>query len=379
MSSDSQPGQWRQNVAAVILDAADNVLLGTTAGKSPYWHFPQGGVGKGESMQEAVLREVWEEVGIQPADCTILASYGGLRYTYRHKNKKSERWLGQEQTYFLIRCRGVEPVVEPKAQSDEFAALCWVPWRQLMLDMFVPFKREAVGPALEAFFPHGCTNLCDVTQRLSPARYTYDAKQSISQYACADRALFGGGKVEMLAQMEDLTRRINAAQRRSCQGRLAVQLVGLPGCGLTNCLRRLARCMDPLFTHAVQPPHPDAAALPGAGECSLLNVTHYTPAIESPSVAEVMLAHAKRQLEYCAEQGVTVINIFLHVSHAEHCDRADAPLSAQQWQTLIHRADAVLRDAACAAAPWYIVPADCRWYRDFVIARIVAAALEQMP
>lgn len=378
--SDTQPEQWRLNVAAVILDTEDNVLLGTTAGNSPYWHFPQGGVGKGETMQEAVLREVWEEVGIPPEECTILASYGGLRYTYRHKNKKSERWLGQEQTYFLIRCKGTQSITIPVTQSDEFASLCWVPWHQLTLDMFVPFKRSAIAPALEAFFPRGCMTLNEVEKRLSPVCYAYKPTLSLNQYPCADKALFGGGKAEMVAQIEDLTSRINVAQRRVQHGRLLVQMLGMPGSGLTNCLRRLARCMDPLYTHAIQPLGPDIAMMPNPGECVLLNVSYLAQSIAAADTATaISLAQsAKLWQQAQAEQGITIINIFLHVSHSEHVERADVPVSADQWQKLIQQADRVLQNAADSEIPLYIIPSDCRWYRDFVVASIVASALEDM-
>ena len=378
--SDSQSEQWRLNVAAIILDDADNVLLGSTPGKSPYWHFPQGGVGKHESFREAVLREVWEEVGIAPESCTILASYGGLRYEYRHKNKKSERWQGQEQTYFLIRCRGVQPTGTDSVQSEEFAALRWLPWRELTADLFVPFKRDAIVRALDAFFPRGCSSLDDLAVRLSPARYVYDSARALSSYPVMDKALFGGGKEEMLAQMEDLALRINSAQRRMKGGRLVVQLVGLPGSGLSNCLRRLARNMDPLYTHAVQPSSPEtAASLPGAGECTLLNVTPYTAAMALPTGQADAVAKfaAERELQW-VEQGVCVLKLFLHVSHAEHADRADAPMSAAHWQASLERAQTILRGSSSASCPWYIIPSDKRWYRDFVIASLVAETLEKM-
>ena len=378
--SDSQPEQWRLNVAAIILDEADNVLLGSTPGKSPYWHFPQGGVGKNESFREAVLREVWEEVGIAPESCTILASYGGLRYEYRHKNKKSERWQGQEQTYFLIRCRGVQPADPDSAQSEEFAALRWLPWRELTADLFVPFKRDAIVHALDAFFPRGCSSLDDLAARLSPTRYTYDAARPLSAYPVADKALFGGGKDEMLAQMEDLALRINSAQRRLNHGRLVVQLVGLPGSGLTNCLRRLARSMDPLYTHAVQPASAEASVvLPGAGECTLLNVTPYASALEQPPAQATAVARAAAEREQqWVEQGVCVLKVFLHVSHAEHEDRADAPMSAASWQAALEQAQTILGASASPSSPWYIIPSDKRWYRDFVVASLVAETLEKM-
>lgn len=383
--SESSPEQWRLNVAAVILDEADNVLLGSTPGKSPYWHFPQGGVGKNETLREAVLREVREEVGFEPQACSVIAYYGGLRYAYRHKNKKSERWLGQEQTYFFIRCPGIRPTPPLAPSSGEFAALLWLPWRELTGDLFVPFKREAVIPALRAFFPNGATTIADVADRLSPQRYGYEPSRSLASYPCVDKALFGGGKAEIAAHLTDLSQRINTAQRRMTQGRLVVMLVGLPGCGLTNALRRLARCMDPLYTHAVQPSSllPDQLLenLPRAGTCALLNVTPYAAVLESPSYACVDMIHAANHAELTMrDQGVHVIKAFLHVSFAEHLERVDNPLSDTRWRELSSLAELMLRESSAPGSPpWFIVPSDCRWYRDFVLAELVASAVESMP
>ena len=43
---------WRLNAAAIIMDAEGCVLLGKDSGRNPYWHFPQGGVIKHESIEQ---------------------------------------------------------------------------------------------------------------------------------------------------------------------------------------------------------------------------------------------------------------------------------------------------------------------------------------
>ncbi len=369
--SDLLNDEWRLNVAAIILDEADNVLVGSTPGKSPYWHFPQGGVNKDETFEEAVLREVWEEVGLPPEACSILASYGGIRYRYRHKNKKSERWLGQQQTYYLIRCRGVQPLFAGAAVSQEFAQLRWVPWRLLTADMFVPFKREAVVKAMRVFFSESALPPGEAVARLSPCRYRIDAECALAECPAVDDALFGGGKEEMPAQLEDISTCINREQRRVKQGKLLVWLCGLPGSGLTNGLRRLARRMDPLFTHAVQPgtisPEALAALLPAAGECRLL--------LDSLGANEMLDFNAVRQL--CREYGVTLLPVYLHVSHAEHCKRADSPMSAGDWEARLCRVARYLGSCGGDEVA-YAIPADKRWYRDYVLAVLVAEALKKM-
>ncbi len=62
------------------MDAEGCVLLGKDSGRNPYWHFPQGGVIKHESIEQTLAREVWEEVGLRPTEYTIVSRLPGLRY-----------------------------------------------------------------------------------------------------------------------------------------------------------------------------------------------------------------------------------------------------------------------------------------------------------
>ncbi len=110
---------WRLNAAAIIMDAEGCVLLGKDSGRNPYWHFPQGGVIKHESIEQTLAREVWEEVGLRPTEYTIVSRLSGLRYKYPSGNRKVTRWIGQEQTYFLVRCKTRRPKTDLH-RSPEF-------------------------------------------------------------------------------------------------------------------------------------------------------------------------------------------------------------------------------------------------------------------
>lgn len=102
------------------MDADGYILLGKDHGRNPYWHFPQGGVIKNESIERALAREVWEEVGLRPSDYNIVARLPGLRYKYPANHRKITRWVGQEQTYFLVRCKTSRPKTDLH-RSPEFA------------------------------------------------------------------------------------------------------------------------------------------------------------------------------------------------------------------------------------------------------------------
>ena len=145
---------WRLNAAAIIMDAEGCVLLGKDSGRNPYWHFPQGGVIKHESIEQTLAREVWEEVGLRPTEYTIVSRLSGLRYKYPSGNRKVTRWIGQEQTYFLVRCKTRRPKTDLH-RSPEFSKTKWIPLQNLKLEMFPKFKRKVIKNALQQFFGPG--------------------------------------------------------------------------------------------------------------------------------------------------------------------------------------------------------------------------------
>ncbi|MCI7004120.1 MAG: NUDIX domain-containing protein [Akkermansia muciniphila] len=359
---------WRNNAAAVIMDDAANVLLGCNGGKSPYLHVPQGGVRSKETLLQAALREVQEETGL-PADALhLIAELGGLRYRYRSKNRKSSTWDGQQQTYFLLRLPGMRPALPPLPQDSELSALRWVPAAELREELFVPFKRPAVRVALRAFFPIPGP----VNQLLPLLRDTLTVRRyaNAPQTAPDDTALFGGGKEEVIYQMEDLAKRLDAAQEGKS---LLLVLMGSEGSGRKNTLRAVARCLDPLCTRAFAPrplrgaEEELAAATPPPETALLLGSSPY----EIPE-ALPLLPDWEAEL---ARRGTRVVKLLLRTSYEAECKRREHPISPGEYAALRARQDAVMA-ATPGPFPWYVVPADRRWYRNYIAARVVAESLE---
>lgn len=379
--SDSRP-PYRRNVAAVIMDADGYVLVGRKKEGGRFIHFPQGGVGKKETFEQALWREIAEEVGLLRDHLQIVARLAGLSYDYRRKNRKREKWAGQEQTYYLIRCIGARPSFCTRV-SAEFGVLEWVHFRTLTPEMFVSFKRPVVAEVLHAFFP---SDMQDLTSHLitldTQNRYRYDVSCELSMFCPSDRALFVGGKQEALAQMRDLQVRIATAQKALENKRVLIVLYDAntrTAKRRTNCLRRVGSVFDPILT-CVQKPA-DIAALTDGGRCLLPALVTTVPAAgETLFLAESVYSIAgqltQEQLEAVADfeqllvdDGVMVLKFFLNITAEQWQDCGEEPATA--------RADAeqVLR-VTSSPIPWYIVPAEKKWYRDYVIATIVAQTLE---
>jgi polyphosphate kinase 2 (PPK2 family) len=69
------------------------------------------------------------------------------------------------------------------------------------------------------------------------------------------------------------------------------------------------------------------------------------------------------------DDGVMVLKFFLNITAEQWQDCGEEPATARA------NAEQVLR-ATSSPIPWYIVPAEKKWYRDYVIATIVAQTLE---
>ena len=95
---------YRPNVGIVICNRQGQVLWARRYGQHS-WQFPQGGINPGESPEQAMYRELYEEVGLQRKDVRLLAS---TRNWLRYKlPKRLVRWdtkpvcIGQKQRWFL--------------------------------------------------------------------------------------------------------------------------------------------------------------------------------------------------------------------------------------------------------------------------------------
>lgn len=121
--------------------------------KKGAWQFPQGGVGKGEGMIAALLREVEEEVGLLPEDYDVIEYREGYAYTYPCKMKRSKkRFDGQIQTYFL--CHLKENAREPDVFYDacEFRDFKWISPKKFKRKWLPVFKEDVYEQVMWDFF-----------------------------------------------------------------------------------------------------------------------------------------------------------------------------------------------------------------------------------
>ncbi|WP_229819108.1 MULTISPECIES: polyphosphate kinase 2 family protein [Streptomyces] len=141
-------------------------------------------------------------------------------------------------------------------------------------------------------------------------------------------------------------------------------------------------------------------SLPGPGEIGIFDRSHY----EDVLVARVHELVPRRDLgarygqinrfeETLAEDGVTVVKVFLHLSYEEQRARLLARLDNPEkhwkfssgdiedralWPAYQRAYETALERCSTDGAPWYVVPADRKWYRNWAISTLLLEHLEAL-
>jgi len=141
-------------------------------------------------------------------------------------------------------------------------------------------------------------------------------------------------------------------------------------------------------------------AVPGPGMLGVFDRSHYEDVVAgavrglvTPEVVERRQREIVRFERQLADEGVTQVKVFLHLSPWEQKERLLARLddSARQWKfdpgdiddralwPAYQRAyEQVLERTDSDAAPWYVVPADRKWYRNWAVGRLLLETLADL-
>ncbi len=143
---------FRPNVGIVLLNQRNQVFWGKRL-RSHSWQFPQGGIKHGETPEQAMYRELHEEVGLTTAHVRILArTRDWLRYEVPDRFIRREArglYRGQKQIWFLLQLTGRDSDMNLRATSHpEFDAWRWNEY-WTPLEVVIDFKRDVYQHALK--------------------------------------------------------------------------------------------------------------------------------------------------------------------------------------------------------------------------------------
>ncbi|HUR95803.1 MAG TPA: polyphosphate kinase 2 family protein [Gemmatimonadales bacterium] len=222
-------------------------------------------------------------------------------------------------------------------------------------------------------------------------------------------------KGEALPSIEKLAARIDEVQDALyAEGRraLLVVLQGRDTSGKDGAVRKVFGPLDPLglsVTSFKAPTPTELAhdylwrvhqAVPAKGSIGVFNRSHYEDVLVvrvHGLVAEAVWRPRYDQINrfeaILAENGVTILKFFLHISREEQRERLLARLEdpskywkfsegdlgeRDRWDEYTVAYEEALERTSTDGAPWYVVPADKKYFRDLVIAQTVADTLERM-
>ncbi|GAA2001816.1 polyphosphate kinase 2 family protein [Catenulispora subtropica] len=141
-------------------------------------------------------------------------------------------------------------------------------------------------------------------------------------------------------------------------------------------------------------------ALPGAGQIGVFDRSHY----EDVLIVRVRDLVPREQWEpryglinefeqELADQGTTIVKCFLHISRDEQKERLLARLDdptklwkynkgdvdeRKLWPAYQEAYEAAINLTSTVTAPWYVIPADRKWYRNFAITNLLIETLERI-
>ena len=152
MSSDLP---YRPCVGIMLFNRDGEVFVGKRIDQTVEgWQMPQGGIDKGETPEQAALRELQEEVGTAKAE--IIGEMDDwvtydlpphlIGVAFRGKYK------GQRQKWFALRFTGSEADIDLTAHEPEFSAFRWVDLDALP-SLIVPFKRDTYQQVIASVRP----------------------------------------------------------------------------------------------------------------------------------------------------------------------------------------------------------------------------------
>ncbi len=203
-----------------------------------------------------------------------------------------------------------------------------------------------------------------------------------------------------------LQQRLYAENRRA----LLVVVQGMDGSGKDGVIRSVFRGLNPQGVTVTPFKQPSAEELdhdflwrfhrvvPARGDIAIFNRSHYEDVgvvrvqkLVPKPVWSARYAHINMFEKMLAEGGVVILKFFLHVSRDEQRERLQARLddpeknwkfnpddleARARWSDYMEAYEDALERCNLESAPWFVIPADRKWYRNLVISQIMVRTLE---
>jgi PPK2 family polyphosphate:nucleotide phosphotransferase len=244
-------------------------------------------------------------------------------------------------------------------------------------------------------------------------RVKADTKVDLSQWNPDDTSAFKGDKQQAEKAIQDLSARLESLQEilyAEHKHRVLIVLQAMDTGGKDGTIRHVFEGVNPqgVKVAGFGVPTPQELAhdylwrihqcTPGKGEIMIFNRSHYEDVLVvrvhnlvPPEVWKRRYAQINEFEHMLSEEGTTILKFYLHISQEEQKkrlqERLDTPekqwkfklsdvKERQFWSEYMKAYQEALSRTSTEWAPWYIVPANHKWYRNLVIGQVLVKTLE---
>ena len=231
-----------------------------------------------------------------------------------------------------------------------------------------------------------------------------------------DDSLFhGGGKDDSLKAFDKLQDELQHLQKflyAQHKHRILVVIQAMDTGGKDGCVKHVFSRIDPqgIIVCPFKKPSEEELAhdflwrvhqkVPRNGQLVVFNRSHYEDIIAvkvkkifPDKVWKQRYQHVVDFERMLAEEGTTIVKIYLHISKDEQKERLDSRLENPDkhwkfnpddlkdralWDQFMETYEELLPRTSTTHAPWYVVPANRKWYRNLVVARIMVDTLKKL-
>lgn len=242
-----------------------------------------------------------------------------------------------------------------------------------------------------------------------------DSRVDLSQWDPNGKAAFSGGKKEGRKALLALNERLETLQEllyAEHKHKVLIVLQALDTGGKDGTIRHVFEGVNPQGVKVAGFKAPTASELdhdylwrvhqhvPGRGEIIIFNRSHYEDVLVvrvhelvPPDVWRRRFTQINAFERMLAEEGTTILKFYLHIDKEEQKQRLQARLDEpfkrwkfnlgdleerKLWPVYAQAYEEALGRTSTEWAPWYVIPANRKWYRNLVIATIIVEALEAL-
>lgn len=241
------------------------------------------------------------------------------------------------------------------------------------------------------------------------------AKVGLGKNGTDDKSLFPGGKkkhYEKLDELQDELKEMQNLLYAEGKHKLLVVIQAMDTGGKDGCVKSVFSRVDPQGICVSSFKRPSSEELshdylwrihkhaPAKGMIAVFNRSHYEDIIAvkvkeifPESVWSKRYDHVVDFEQMLADEGTKIVKIFLNISKEEQGERLQARLDdpakhwkfnpgdlddRAMWDDFMDTYEGVIEKTSTDDAPWYVIPADRKWYRNLVVSQIIIDELKSL-